>query len=220
MRITTAAIIGVLSVSSFARAQGPEQGSRLAPIYSGNTTHWEILGTASVGIFAPNYGFTAGARLGVDYYRFTALIESDFFSSTAGTSGPNGAGVTVNAAEKINVLVGGNIFAQNAIRWRILGGVSVPIVLLPTQSAGVSGRVGTSFRLGGGVFGLDAATFLSFYPYWEFEARAALAIRLLFVQVHLGWRFVAFDPKSNDTFDGFLKAPNSHGPYFALGFGW
>ena len=109
--------------------------------------------------------------------------------------------------------------------------VGADIGLLANKAVLYSPLIALTSRLGHGMFGVDSGLAITAFPYWQLELRAALVIRVTFVELHLGWLFnvAARNPDSyavydKQNFDDSLKALTSasiiQGPQVGLGFGW
>lgn len=199
----------------------------------GNTSYvnWDVLANVLIGInTAPtgsqNDGFGIGLRSNIDVGGFALAIQYDYLTSQMKN--------LPNPQNRLGASIGGNLVYNRYGRLRLLAGAdfrfgeykTAPTTLAPTgspvSSPVISPIITLSGRLGNGIFGLDAAAIFGTYPLWQLEARAGLAIRLLFIQVHIGWRFLVMDTKyaRSDISAAFREGTMINGPYVAAGFGW
>ncbi len=214
-------------VLALALGYGSAVRAELAPQYSVESgMHWQGLVYGNFGVVTPGSGFNAGMRLEVDYkwLAFLGQIDASFPSFNAAASG---------LSLRESLLLGANPVNKRLWRLRILVGADFAQVATLSQDGdtqfgipsfngwtGIAPIWGASTRVGPGVFGLDASFLMTAWPYWMFDVRAALAIRIFFVQVHAGWRYFTMGLQKGD-FASFQRASQSaNGPYVAVGFGW
>ncbi len=111
-------------------------------------------------------------------------------------------------------LLGYSIYSGPKGRFRVLAGADVAITPSVVQ---VGPTFGVNTRLGMGLFGLDAAAMVTPLPFRMFEARVAGVLKILILEVHLGWRFQVLDASEGGSFRTFLQAPSVNGPYVGVG---
>ena len=188
--------------------------------------HWSVIGYGAMGIInsssvAKAFDYSVGARGFFDWKRLSVGFQYENFVPRTQAN--------AIATHHAKALIGVVASEGKAGRLRILLGADFGI--LPAGTILYSPTIALAGRVGNGMFSFDSGLALTAFPYWQAELRAALVIRVTFVELHLGWYFTvaANDPAKFAKYDmqNFLgslvalkEAAIIQGPQVGLGFGW
>lgn len=164
-----------------------------------------LVAAGSLGITDSFVGYTTSLRAELDIGRVGIGLAFNHFSSPAWVD------AEVN---ELMGLVGYSVYSGSQGRFRFLAGVDIAASSTALQ---VGPCVGVNTRLGMGLLGVDAAAMLTPVPFRQLEARVAGVLKLLILEVHVGWRLQMLDASMGGSFATFSQAPSVNGPYLGVG---